>query len=170
MKKCSCCKQTKPFDSFHKQSTRKDGHRSICKQCRNINSRSEKNKALGRKRNQKYRRTEKGKESRREYQIKYRTHGDGRAANTRYQQSEKGKIAHRNSVDADRIRNPIKARARGAVGMAVYRGKIPAAKHLECIMCGDGARHYHHHHGYDKEFWLDVIPVCVSCHNTVTAD
>ena len=170
MKICTDCKQIKPLDSFHKLSTRKDGHRSICKQCRSIKSRSEKNKALGRKRNRKYRHTEKGKGNRREYQIEYRTHGDGRAANMRYQQSEKGKITHRNSVYADRARNPIKAKVRGTVGVAVYRGKIPSAKYLKCAKCGDDARHYHHHNGYDREFWLDVIPVCIPCHNSIKYD
>ena len=167
MKKCIGCKQIKPLDSFHKQSTRKDGHRSICKQCRSIKSRSEKNKALGRKRNRKYRHTEKGKENRHEYQIKYRTHGDGRAANMRYQQSEKGKITHRNSVYADRIRHPEKAKARDAVNRAVRNGKLPPIRSLQCKICKTNARHYHHHKGYEKENQLNVIPVCIPCHNDV---
>ena len=170
MKICTNCKQIKPLDSFHKQSRSKDGRRSICKQCRGIKSRSASHKELGRKRNRKYRRTEKGKENRRQYQIEYRNDGDGREAQMRYQQSENGKIAHRRSVYADRKRYPQKAKARDAVNNAVRSGKLPHAKSLDCVKCGKGARHYHHHNGYERKFWLDVVPVCITCHNLLKSD
>ena len=170
MKICTNCKQIKPLDCFHKQSTRKDGHRSICKQCRSIKSRSEKNKELGRERNRKYRQTAKGREARRSYQIEYRNDGPGKDAQRRYQSSEKGIQTHRKSVYSDRERNPQRARAYSAVSSAVYRNKIPSAKELVCAMCGKDARHYHHHRGYEREFWLDVIPVCNPCQNTLKSD
>ncbi len=36
-KKCSICKEDKPFDSFHKDKKSKDGHFGYCKPCRKNN-------------------------------------------------------------------------------------------------------------------------------------
>ena len=36
-----------------------------------------------------------------------------------------------------------------------------------CLCAGDvfdPAKHYHHYKGYDPEHWLDVEPLCLSCH------
>ena len=41
-----------------------------------------------------------------------------------------------------------------------------AAKTLQCS-CGQQAKHYHHHKGYTKKHWLDVIPVCTKCHSII---
>jgi len=154
MKTCNSCKKTKDFNEFGKLAKSDDGHSPTCKQCRRIVQ-------------ARYRASAKGKENRHLYQIEYRSNGNGRGATMRYQQSERGKETHRKSVYADIARNPEKARARKAVTTAVYRNKIPAASSLNCSVCGKGAKHYHHHKGYDREFWFDVVPVCVSCHVSV---
>lgn len=36
MKRCSKCGMEKDFSDFHKHSTGKDGHRTVCKQCKNL--------------------------------------------------------------------------------------------------------------------------------------
>lgn len=59
---------------------------------------------------------------------------------------------------------PEKAKARTAVFLAVRAGKVPSAQTLVCVRCGKQAKDYHHHKGYDKEHWLDVVPACRPCH------
>lgn len=54
--------------------------------------------------------------------------------------------------------------ARAAVYRAVRAGKMPPVNSLTCQECGNPATGYHHHNGYDKEHWLDVIPLCTACH------
>ena len=34
MKECIICKQTKPFESYHKNSKAKDGRKNECKECK----------------------------------------------------------------------------------------------------------------------------------------
>lgn len=67
-------------------------------------------------------------------------------------------------VKRNRARWPNKARARWSIGNAVSRGEMPRPSDCACSQCGAPAAHYHHHKGYDNEFWLDVIPVCAKCH------
>lgn len=59
-------------------------------------------------------------------------------------------------------------RSAAGAGQAVYRavraGKMPHASTLPCKECGNPAREYHHHNGYAREHWLDVIPLCIPCH------
>jgi len=38
MKKCNKCRQEKPFDSFNRDKTKKDGHHTFCNSCRKISS------------------------------------------------------------------------------------------------------------------------------------
>lgn len=58
----------------------------------------------------------------------------------------------------------LRERARAAVRYRVKCGDMPPVRSLECVQCGKPAKHYHHHHGYDKSHQLDVIPLCLSCH------
>ena len=57
----------------------------------------------------------------------------------------------------------IQQAASNAVRTAVRQGKLPKVTTLQC-KCGNGARHYHHTKGYTEEHWLDVEPLCISCH------
>lgn len=54
--------------------------------------------------------------------------------------------------------------ARSAVHRAIKAGKLPCATSLLCKSCGEPAKQYHHHNGYDKPNWLEVVPVCTACH------
>lgn len=58
----------------------------------------------------------------------------------------------------------MKIKARLAVGHAVEYGRIPPARELLCAYCGEPAYEYHHHRGYARKYWLDVIPLCHPCH------
>lgn len=64
------------------------------------------------------------------------------------------------------LRFPERAAARQLVNEAVQRGKIPAARQLACVRCGQPAAEYHHWRGYGFEDWLNVVPVCRPCHAT----
>jgi hypothetical protein len=57
-----------------------------------------------------------------------------------------------------------KTKARQAVNGEVQAGRLPRIRTQKCA-CGSMAMFYHHHKGYDKKHWLDVIPVCGECHS-----
>ncbi len=54
--------------------------------------------------------------------------------------------------------------ANAAIKQAVRVDRImPPAKACVCADCGKQASHYHHE-SYEPEHWLDVVPLCASCH------
>lgn len=55
-------------------------------------------------------------------------------------------------------------RASQKVNRLVRGGHLPRADSFQCVDCGEQARDYDHHLGYAPEHWLDVQPVCRSCH------
>lgn len=81
-----------------------------------------------------------------------------------YQQSQRGKDARYLATRNHRINNPEKAKARHAIEYAIHAGKLCGPKTLACYYCPKPAEQYHHWHGYDKKYWLDVVPVCKKCH------
>ena len=56
-----------------------------------------------------------------------------------------------------------RVKAQWAVNDAVKRGALPHAKTLNCTRCGQMATEYHHW-SYDRDRWLDVEPMCPTCH------
>lgn len=54
--------------------------------------------------------------------------------------------------------------ATNAVRTAIRRGQLPDPRKITCVDCAGKAAQYHHDKGYEKKHWLDVIPVCLSCH------
>ncbi len=54
--------------------------------------------------------------------------------------------------------------SRSALRKAVITGELPNIKTQICVDCGEPADDYHHHNGYEPEHWLDVIPLCRTCH------
>ena len=50
---------------------------------------------------------------------------------------------------------------------AIRRGEIPPISDRECERCGQWAEEYHHCSYTDPDSYLDVMPLCVSCHNAV---
>ena len=65
-------------------------------------------------------------------------------------------------------RERIKEQAMHAVNHAVSKGKLKHPREIGCAHCrhaGEDRRHeYHHHNGYSKEHWLDVVCLCSGCH------
>ena len=68
-------------------------------------------------------------------------------------------------------RDPLKEKARRAVGVAVRFKKLPHPNMLPCFDCGHEWRaecpprhEYDHYLGYEPEHHLDVQAVCTICH------
>lgn len=81
-----------------------------------------------------------------------------------YSKTDRGRELQHAKEARMRKKYPLKARARSYVKGLVFLKKIPRASDLACVQCGNPAREYHHHKGYEKEFKADVVPVCRQCH------
>lgn len=58
----------------------------------------------------------------------------------------------------------VQSQASSAISNEVKRGRMVKATALVCCDCGANAEHYHHHLGYARSHWLDVVPLCMKCH------
>ncbi len=102
-----------------------------------------------RARYERYRQTDKYRES----QLRYRT-----SEKWRRHQSIYGKYA--------RDTTPALVGARKAVAIAVSHGML--SKPRACPECGRETRmEAHHHLGYELAHWFDVIWVCSTCHKAL---
>lgn len=136
-KKCSRCGKTKPLSEFSKNASKKGGHNSVCRECTAVSGR------------QWYEANKELTRSRAREWRKENREGYG-AAQKRH-----------------RAKYPEKIKARRVVQYAVHLGKLPRVASLKCFHCENQAQHYHHHKGYAKEHWLDVVPVCSPCHSAL---
>lgn len=57
----------------------------------------------------------------------------------------------------------IATNARQLVNRAVEAGTLAPVSECACVFCGNGA-HVYHHHSYAPDDWLNVDPLCGSCH------
>lgn len=184
-KRCSKCKEIKSISEFYKHYKRKDGHQSLCKICQKFYLQSEKNKETKKR----YWQSEKGKatlykakkrynqsKKGREANICYKQSKKGKGSNKHYAQSKKGKATHnrykrskkgQEATKRYHLRYPEKHKAHDAIVYAIKKGKLPRPDTKLCHYCPKPAQEYHHHKGYAQEHWLDVIPVCIDCHNNL---
>lgn len=65
--------------------------------------------------------------------------------------------------DTRRNKNNPSRQAKNAVKDAVKRGELLHISSQRCVDCGQRAAHYHHE-SYAMDRWLDVVPLCISCH------
>lgn len=140
-RKCSKCQIVKPLNEFYKDKYRKLGHRYECKAC------------CGERLAQ-YRTTERGKIICKQVMQKYG-------------KTTKGKANKKRCSKAYRVRYPLRIKATALVNRKVNNGTIPRADTLDCIYCSNGAKEYHHDKGYSRENLLNVVPICVRCHNNI---
>lgn len=64
-----------------------------------------------------------------------------------------------------RLKNPLRQKARDAVKYAISKGELIRE---DCRLCASSNDvQAHHHFGYEKENWLNVIWLCRTCHNKV---
>ncbi len=143
-KLCHKCKRKKPLSQFYLD---KGHYSSPCKQCRNVQ-------------HQQYKRTEKGQLTERKYQCGELGRKAQKRARQKFQYTNKYKISYLRYCR----KYPERRRAKGAVNNAIQRGKLPRPDSKQCSLCPKQAEQYHHHLGYDRKHWLDVIPACHSCH------
>ena len=88
------------------------------------------------------------------------------ARTAEYKKTGHARIASR---DKERMRRADKRhreeqRVRSLLKRKIRMGLYPSADQRNCSQCGEPAKEYHHHNGYDIERWDDVIPVCYKCH------
>ena len=146
MKKCTRCGVQKPKSEFYKEKRGRDGLRSRCKQCHaemgRIYSQTDAGRAATRRSNQ----SEKG-----------------HARSRRHRQTEKGRQTSKRTSLMYYKRHPERRQAKQKVSDSVRAGKMPRVSTLTCDECGKFAEHYHHE-SYEREHWMDVMPLCNSCH------
>jgi len=177
MRQCSKCKDWKPETDFHYRNKEKGTLQNYCKPCARAATNAYGKTEKGASRRREYEKTDERKKSNREWQDKYRHTEHGKEVYKKINSSEKAKerwkrgrqteksiIRHRKEQDVYRKNNPEKQRAHQTILRAVKKGDMPHPSTLSCVSCGKQARHYHHNKGYAKENWLDVVPLCPTCH------
>lgn len=147
MKKCLKCKQYKPFSEFYINQAQKGGFGCWCKLCQSN-----------------YQKTKEGKVARKRYAQSRKGKCNQRKGNQKYFKSEKGKAIHRAKQKKYYANHPKVIKAQRAVNKAIKVGDIPSPKTKLCHYCSKPAQQYHHHKGYEPEYWFDIVPVCVECH------
>lgn len=188
MKMCSNprCEQVnpQPLDNFYNEKRAKDGKTGRCKYCiRKIQTKyvqSEKGretKKRARKRYQEsehgqavmcaYFQSEKGKAAVKRAKDKYTRSQKNKDAQRRYRLSPKGQAYRLKANQRERQRYPQRVKARKAINHAVEQGLMPPISVQQCQSCGGQAEHYHHHLGYEKIHWLDVVSLCTQCHQAL---
>lgn len=148
MKTCTKCKKEKDESQFGKLKSGKNGLNPRCKECQR--------KKIG-----EWFSRPGSKEKVNKNAAKYRRTKKGKATKKRYYNSPKGQKTYRKYNEASKQKL-----ARQAVNHAIEEGKIPAAKELTCVIndCCEGRMEYHHHKGYNKKNWFDIIPLCRKHH------
>lgn len=154
-KVCRKCFKRKLIIRFQKDKRARDGYVSPCTACNN-------------ERNRKWSHTQRGRESKRNALKKYRHTQWGRKKTSEWRKewfkTKKGKAFKKRLHQRYKALNPEKFRARAVINKAIVKKRIPAPSSLSCKKCHNQAEHYHHHMGYSKQYWLDVIPLCRPCH------
>ena len=81
------------------------------------------------------------------------------------QDRRRNRSPHRKQAVASRQReNRVQANAKNAVYRAIKRQEMAPPSACICADCGRTTAQVLHHHSYDCEHWLDVVPLCRSCH------
>ena len=149
-KKCTKCQQAKSLNAFNRNCTQRDGLASWCKICMSDYGRE-------------YRQRPEVKAHKNEYMRGYYQQPEAKLRKHEYRQRPEIKACTRVQDRKYRKSNTEKIKAQKAVYNKIRYGKMLPAPHYECTDCSKQAQHYHHE-SYDKEHWLDVIPLCASCH------
>ncbi len=178
-KRCSCCKQEKGIEAFSKDSSRVDGLDYNCKDCRSARESGRqrpsqqsyqkqywaKNRAslIAKQRERYANRTVEQIEKKREGERKRKA----RNRDLVRKQQKTYRLANSQSLVSKAYaywsRKPEVRKAAIALKDAIRAGRIKPARECLCADCGKQAQHYHHE-SYAPAHWLDVVPLCASCH------
>ena len=140
MKACSVCQVSKPLDAFNRQSSKRDGRQSYCRECAKA-----------------YHKSAKCRQAERHYKQSPR----GRAMRLRRETSPEGREAIRQYRRSYESQNREKRRAHKTTARAVNAGRLAPVTTLKCADCGAGATAYHHE---DYSVPLAVVALCRQCH------
>lgn len=170
-KSCSRCHQVKPLNEFPLDKRAKTGRASRCNSCMS--------EVLAA-----YRATTKGQEARKATQHRYAESPKGSAKRAEYARTDAAKEQRKRYVSTEKGQEIMRAsrakyaarakqtrigrlqvQAKMAVRHAVDAGRLPPVTTQMCSGCGDKATHYHHYLDYEPSHWLNVIPLCKSCHD-----
>lgn len=136
MKQCCKCGEVKNLSFFPKHPHCKQGVNSRCKACVNAQVR------------------------------KYRSSDEGKAKDKERQRQRW--IDNKNRMQAKRKErdnlHPRRRKANNAVQTAVRNDTLCPPSACNCNDCQLAPAVDFHHHSYDEEHWLDVVPLCRSCH------
>jgi hypothetical protein len=145
-KRCTKCGIVKSVTEFNRNRNHRDGYHSACKVCK-------------RAADAKCRET---------YAEELRERN--RAWKTKKRQDEEW-MARRREMLSIYSPDPVKARARHRVHMAIKRGDLPHPSSLSCtvrsVVCSGQAQECHH---LDYTKPLYVVAVCVECHDLIHKD
>lgn len=168
-KTCNSCNEAKPLSQFSKNRNNKDGLNYYCKSCASARYKQwrEENQE---KRSQYMREWHKAnlEHETRYARERYRNDEEYRRKvlewQRKYRLRPEVQERHWLGKKAKGFQNNI-TRAHTTVSRAVRRGILPPAWSMVCDGCDETqAAHWHHHKGYDRKHWLDVIPLCLDCH------
>lgn len=161
---CTRCRVEQEAADFYSKGRNDKRLRMPCKRCRAATQRAYQNtdagRAAQRSGSRRYEQSDHGKSAR----AVYNRSASGKAKSRRYHVSSKGRLSARTTEARYLARHPERKAARKAVAYAVattggiFREEI-------CAHCGKGGKtEAHHHRGYAREFWLDVVWLCPPCH------
>lgn len=160
MKRCPRCNINLPHSAFNKCAGQKDGLQSYCRDC---NKKYQCGYYVDHIDDVKQRVAEYKCDNLQKVQKQYREASSRwKHNNPTYSYYEKNKVAEQNKGAIYRQQNKYKIRARHAVQYAVRMGIL--VKSDCCEICGALNSLEGHHKSYDKDYWLDVLWVCRSCH------
>lgn len=166
MKKCTLCKKEKPESDFYiRRSRGKVGYHSRCKECFKADQKDYHHNRGGKEVQKKYRQTEAGQSTFEQAKARYEKSEKGKSTRNSYQQTIIGKRRKRRQLTSEQ--KAIQRKARNFLNGAIRYGRKRPAREFKCDNCGQKAREYHHYLGYEREHWLDVIPLCIKCHREI---
>jgi len=147
MKVCRQCNVEKPLAEFYKHSRMMDGHLNKCIPC--VKSRVQKHREVNLEKIRAYDKTRAMKPHR----VK---------ARKQYMQTDAGKVAKRNSMQAYFERYPMIKAAHIMTRNAIRDKRLP--QKFECSICQSTKKIEAHHDDYTKPF--DIRWLCEQCHKS----
>ena len=103
------------------------------------------------------------KESMRTREQRYKQSAKGKETRRRYAQTPERKAYAVAREKRWRTNNREKVQAHCAVKYAIRMNRLPRASTQQCA-CGEPAHDWHHIHGYARENRLRVMALCRKCH------
>lgn len=145
-KKCCLCKEIKDFSEFTKYKNGKHGLAHRCRICKHLSDKRYYDSQKGQQRYANYRETDTFKQ---------------------YIKSDNYKERHLVGARKYNKKHPDRIKAHGFINNLIKSKRIARPDTFICFNCTSPAKHYHHHLGYKKINWANVIPICIKCHNSI---